>query len=1094
MIHFNCRRAFFYIITAITLCVSVLPWSLTGSTSVSASEYSTKFEHLSIEDGLSQSVVFSILQDKNGYIWFATKEGLNRYDGIEFTVFTKIPNDDTSISGNYINTTFADSKGNIWAGTLNGGLNRFNEIDNTFTSFQFNPYDEQSISHNYVSAICEDPEGYIWVATHNGLNRIHPESTEFTRYFHNPDNPQSISSNTIWSLFVDNNGIIWLGMDNGLSSFDYITGIFTHYNHDPGNPNSISNDVVRSILQSEDGMLWLGTYNGLNKFDPKTATFTRYVHDSDDPESISNNRIRAICEDDDNNLWIGTTDGLNKMDTESGTFTRYMHDAGNPHSISNNVIWSLLYDRSGILWVGTFNGGVNKLVKSKQAFVNYRHNPGNSQSISSSIVKCIYEASDGIIWVGTLDGLNKLDPESEIFTHYKHDSANPNSLIHNTTKVITQTKDGNLWIGTTNGLDRFDPLTETFTHFRHEAGNLNSLSNNIIWSLQEGENNILWIGTYNGFNKLDLSTLNFTHYSFDNARLVNVIVYDIYEKGDSLWLATSDGLGYLNKDTGLFSNYTHNQDIGYTLNDNNVKCIFEDSAGTLWFGTGGGLNKMESLGGTFKSYTVEDGLPSNTIFGILQDEEGFLWLSTNHGLSRFDPDKETYENYTDSDGLQSNEFSEGAYFKGSDGRLYFGGINGFDAFYPSEIVETTHSAPIVITAFDLIGAEEALEEPVSQIRDIDLEYKQNSFDIEFAFLDYTSPHSSKYSYKLIGFDEEWRYCTAESRIASYTNLDNGEYVFWIRASNNQKFEDFSELMVRINILAPFWKQWWFVLLCVAAAALLLYGVLKFRTRTIMHQKQKLERQVEKRTIQLREEITKHKLTERKLQAEMDKRIEFTRALVHELKTPLTTLSISSDLFSEEANEEPYKSLAKNINRGLTKLSKRIEEMLDLARGEIGLLRLRRKNVNLNSFMHDLSEDLTAIADRKGVKLICNVSEDMPTASIDSERIGQVISNLVDNAFKFTHGGGKVELSAKVDGNRFVVEVKDNGRGISKSRQQNIFSSNPDSRTDSERFGGLGLGLTLSKMLVELHGGKIWVRSKFHSGSTFAFSVPIDSLS
>lgn len=1083
-----CKKAH-YLAVLLSVCVLISPFLPTRFAEVLAVDYSTNFEHLSIEDGLSQSVVFSIVQDMDGYIWFATKDGLNKYDGVEFTVYRKIPGDNSSISGDYINTAYVDSSGVLWAGTLNNGLNRFNNIDSTFTSFENDSEDSKSISHNYISAICEGSEGILWVGTHNGLNKFDLKTLEFERYYNDPYSSQSIISSTIWSVFVDIDGIVWIGTDDGLTSFDPVAERFKHYAYDANDPQSISSNVVRSIFQTKDGVLWFGTYNGLNKFNKNTETFERYLNDPEDTQSISNNRIRSICEDDTGNLWIATTDGLNKMDVESGVFTRYMHDAGNSQSISNDVVWSLLYDTSGILWVGTFNGGANKLVMSKQAFTNYRHNPGDPQSISNSIVKAIYEAEDGNMWIGTLDGLNKFDPVEEVFTRYKHDPLDQNTITHNSVKAIIQTEDGMLWIGTTDGLDRLDPAKEVFTHFKYSANNPNSLGNDIIWSFCEGEDNTLWIGTYDGFDRLDMLTLNFQRYYFEDKSLSNVIVYDIYEQGESLWIATSNGLGHLDRETDVFSGYTNDQDKSYSISDDNVKCIFEDSLGELWFGTGGGLNKFNQSTGDFNSYTTEDGLANNTVYGILQDDEGRLWLSTNNGLSVFDIERETFRNFNISDGLQSKEFSEGAYLKSKDGRLFFGGINGLNAFYPSEVEGNNYIAPVVITDFSLRGSEISFDKPLAQVSEITLKYEQNSFSIEFAALDYTSPYSNLYSYRLMGFDDEWRYCTAENRIATYTNLSDGEYEFFVSYSRNASFENPPGLDLKITILAPFWKQAWFIMLMVVVFVAVIHGILRFRTRTITKQKQRLERQVAKRTIQLKDEIEKHKKTERKLQVEIDKRVGFTRALVHELKTPLTTLSISCDLFTEEAQEEPYKSLARSINRGLSSLSKRIDEMLDLARGEIGLLKLKPKITDLNIFMQDIKRDLTTIANSKGVELESTIGKGLPEAEIDAERISQVIYNLVDNALKFTHDKGIIKLIAEAKEGMLTVKVRDYGRGISHRRQKLVFSPSLDSK-DSERFGGLGIGLVLSKMLVELHGGTIWVESKFRFGSVFIFSIPL----
>jgi signal transduction histidine kinase/ligand-binding sensor domain-containing protein len=1075
-------------ILILLLSSSILPVSLT--THIAGAHPYANFEHLSIADGLSQSTISCMLQDNEGYIWFGTRDGLNRFDGMEFTIYRHNPSANDSISDNYITSIFEDEHNIIWIGTFDGGLNRYNAVSNNFTHYRPSEFDTNGVGNDSVMAICGGARGSLLIGTSKGLI-IFDQETEALYPIPNQETVPNILSNTaVSSLFKDTSGDIWIGTNSGLFKLDTATNEYSYHELSHTTTGDPQSNHINCIYQGQDNLLWIGTANGLYKLDQQRVVQSYYIHHSEDPQSLSNNRIRAICQDRNGILWLGTSYGLNKFDPVTGVSLHFLHDSGNPISISSNVIWSLMLDNSGILWLGTFNGGIDKYVEKRQVFIRYQNNPGDTSSLSNNIVKALYEAFDSTIWIGTLGGLNHLDPTTHKFTCYQNDPNDQRSLSNNTVKAICQTFDGSIWVGTSGGLNRLNPTTGEFTRYRHDPTNPNSISSNLIWSLFVDSSGKLWVGTHRGLDKLNPTTGIFTHYIRDKETGTE-IVYDIVEDDNGyLWLGTSNGLAryYLNDDEFIFYGY----DVDSTLNSSgySVRSIIQATNATIWIGTNMGVFSHNLSTQTYTHYTEEHALANNTVYGILEDNSGNIWMSTNKGLSCFNPGSQIFTNYDAADGLQSDEFCEGAYLKDQTGRLYFGGINGFNVFNPSQIVDSDFYPPVVITSFNLIDGEKLLDKPFAEVSELVFNHQQNSFSVGFAVLDFTAPHKNQYAYKLQGFDKEWRYSDANNRQISYTNLDPGSYSLWVRGANSSGIWNNAGIVLDIKIIPPFWQSWWFIALISSLFAFVVFKGIRMRFQAVTRQKLKLEALVHQRTDQLQQALDGHMKTEKKLEEEMERRIEFTRALVHELKTPITTLSVTSDLFSEEAFEEPFISLSQSINRGVDNLSKRSDELLDLARGEIGALGIKPKVVNVNIILSNLKSDQAKVAASKNIDLQFDVQAKLPRIYLDGDRISQVLVNLIDNAFKYSPTGGRVIVSVREEDGNLVFRVSDQGRGISKKRQAHIFESGYQLKKDHQRFGGLGLGLMLSKLLVELHGGTIWVDSKTNKGSVFGFSIPI----
>lgn len=839
-----------------------------------AAETNVEFEHITTDQGLSQSSGLCIFQDSQGLMWFGTQDGLNKYDGYTFTVYKYDERDSYSLSDNWISSIYEDSSGTIWVGTDGEGLNKFNRETEQFTRYTHDSDNPNSLGASRVLSIYEDQSNQLWIGTdEGGLNKFNRETEQFTHYTHNPDNPNSLSNDTIFSIYQDKLGTLWIGTGGGgLNKFNPETEQFISYTHDPDNLNSLSNDTVLSIYEDHSGNLWIGTNGGgLNKLERETGQFTHYTHDPDNPNSLNHNTVSSIVEDRFGNLWLATSSwygnsygtALDKFDPKTNQFTHYTHNPDNLNSLGDNIVPSILKNDSEIIWIGTGFNGINKFDAKKRKFSHYRNYPTDPYSLASNRIFSLHEDHSGSLWIGTADtGLDKFDPTTKQFTHYKHDPNNPNSLSGDIVWSVYEDRFGSLWIGPQEGgLDKFDPKTGQFTHYKHDPNNPNSLSDNTVASIYEDHLGTLWIGTFKGgLNKFDRKTEHFTHYKHDPNdpnSLSDNTVWVIYEdQSGTLWIGGygQGGLNKFNRETGQFTRYTHDPNNPNSLSYDRIDALYEYPAGTLWIGTfGGGLNKFDIATETFTHYTVDDGLPSNSVIGILADDNGNLWLSTGKGLSKFNPETETFRNYDVDDGLQGNEFDGvKAHFRSRTGEMFFGGLNGFNSFYPDQVKDNPHIPPIILTDFKKLNQSVKLDKAISQIKEIKLSYKDKFIGFEFAALDYTNPKKNQYAYKLVGFDKDWIYAGTQ-RTATYTNLDGGTYIFRVKGSNNDGVWNEEGTSIKIIISPPPWKTWWAYTLYVIALVAAVLGYVRWRTRS-QERENALLRESERRLAQFLEAV------------------------------------------------------------------------------------------------------------------------------------------------------------------------------------------------------------------------------------------------
>jgi diguanylate cyclase (GGDEF)-like protein len=825
--HFQPRRL-------ILLLLAANLWALDTAPASASENRTLRFTGLSLERGLSQSFVTSILQDETGFMWFGTEDGLNRYDGYDFTVYKYDPQDRSSLSHSFVHTLYQDHAGFLWIGT-DRGLNRWDPTTDAFERFQHDPSDLASLSNDRVQTIFEDSDRQLWVGTHGGLNLFDRSSKRFTRYIHSPDNPTSLSADGVWCVYEDREKNLWVGTSGGgLNRLDRMTGFFVQYRRDPRDPASLSHDDVRALHEDENGTIWVGTYGGgLSLLDRDRGRFLHLRRDPAKASSLSDDRVNVILEDEAGALWVGTESGLDQWRKASRDFVHHRHDPSDFASLSNDLVRSLYQDRGGVLWVGTRVGGVNKRNASSAAFSHYEHDPESPSSLSSPVVTSFHEDRDGTLWVGTFGGgLNHFDPETGRFEQIRHDPADPSSLASDRVMALLVDAAGSIWVGTMDaGLDRLARGRDAFHHYSHDPDDETALGEKGVTSLFEDSDGSIWVGTFGGglhrFSAGSDGFVRFKHDPSTSTSLSSDFVTAIHEDDNGwLWVGTEGGgLNRCDRSMGTCVHFRHDPADAGSLSMDVVWSIYQDRAGVLWIGTqGGGLNRVTRSGDEprkvrFDSYTERDGLANNFVYGIVEDGRGRLWLSTNRGLSRFDPLSESFKNFDTSHGLQSNEFNFGAYYETSSGELLFGGINGFNLFDPGEVPENGHVPPIVLTRVLKLDKPAPLSQAVWQTRELRLDYDDYVASFEFAALDYTSPEANRYAYKLDGFNRDW-IDLGEFRRVSFTNLDPGHYVLRVKGANNEGVWNEAGISVAIEVVPPPWRTWWayslYTLLFVAA--------------------------------------------------------------------------------------------------------------------------------------------------------------------------------------------------------------------------------------------------------------------------------------
>ncbi len=1043
-----------------------------------------KFKHLSVQDGLSRSWVKCIHQDSYGFMWFGTGDGLNRYDGYTFKVYKNHANNPNSINNNNINIIYEDKQGRLWIGTQEG-LNIYNRDDNTFI-----PLD---VIDNFIDCIYEFDDGQLLIGSPGGLFLVNPEDLSVNQIFNNI---------YVDAILMDKNENLWLGTYNGLRLLNTSDYSYTDFTHDDSDPSSIGDNIIRSLYQDSYGNIWIGTNSGLVRMnytdDPAQPEFILLKHDPRNSQSISMGAVLTIAEDNDKNLWIGIENGglnileLQELSPKNTSFHHYTYIYYDNTSLSNNSVHCIYLDAQNTIWLGTYGGGLSYYNKLLQKFRHYKSIPGNSNSLNNNHVNVIYEDGN-YLWLGTEGGLNMMDKRNNSVRHYTFDPNDNASISSNAVWSIFKDSNENLWIGTwAGGLNLFNPETETFTRYLNHNDIGNSLGGYSVYGFLEDRENDLWIASMGGgLYNYNHRTGKYKRYVNDPKRnsVSNDWIFTLMESSyGEIWISTTTAVDLFNKKSGKFITFTHSNSDSTSINYNGAIVLFEDSKKNIWLGTSSGLDVFRRADSTFIHYTIDDGLPNNTIKGICEDEHGNLWLSTNNGLSKFkdaihQPVKPKFINYDMSDGLQGNEFNSRSFCKGIDGTMYFGGTNGFNAFHPDSIKDNKYTPVVRLTDFyifnkpvDIAEEKSPLKKHIGLTEEVILNRKHSVFSIEYAALNYIAPEKNTYAYMLEGFDKEWNY-VGTKRIATYTNLDPGHYIFKVKASNNNGLWNENYTSVSIRVLPPWWNTWF------AKSFYILLGIIAlyfFRKYTIISVNFKNKLWIDHIEKEKSEELNRLKL-------------QFFTNISHELRTPLTLIiGPLNRLLNKGRSTKELDLIRSNVLR----LRNLVDQILDFRKIDNRMMKLKLERINMVEFIRCVVFQFNDFGQQKSIQLFFKSNIKELYSELDVDKMEKIMSNLLSNAIKYTSEHGTVTVFMDVinkqndRGENVIIKLSDTGVGIAKEDLESIFDRFYTSQGYEDHTIGTGIGLHLTKRLVEMHGGNISVKSEPGEGSTFTITIPV----
>jgi ligand-binding sensor domain-containing protein/signal transduction histidine kinase/DNA-binding response OmpR family regulator len=1052
----------------------LLLFGILCSTLFLSGQENISFQHLSKKDGLSQASVFAIAQDDTGFMWFGTRDGLNKYDGYQFKVYKKSEAANSLVANDIRHLYFDPQKKELWIGT-NAGLGKYQSITDDFQNFLHVPINSNSISNNVIRQIFRDSKGRLWVGTAVGLNLLDEKTNRFQRFYFSDNSDVDPSSNDVKAISEDHDGTIWFGTANGLYTLSEIDNTFRFERFDDQQEWQLSDTHIKILLKDKKENYWIGTFNGgVNFWDREKNEIFVYRNEENIPTSLSHNNIRSMCLDQNENLWVGTFDGLNYLEKGKTDFTRYTKSEFGAAGLSDKSIRSVFQDKRGSLWIGTYYGGINHLDKHSSRFINVQPTPTRN-GLSGNVVSSFAEDELGNLWIGTEgDGLNLYNRQKKAFKSYQFVPGQANTLSGNNVKQLLLDGD-KLWIGTFQaGLNAFDLKTEAFTHFRHDPSNKNSLAANNVYGLRK-EGNHLWILTYGGgLDILDLTTntfYNYTNHPIDPNSLSSELTRVFLETANkNLWIGTEKGLNQVIKNDQGFP-----ERFKVFLPKEKIYSLQEDQHQTIWIGTfTNGLFHFDPKKQHFEHFTTADGLPGNTVFGILEVSEEELWLSTNNGLSKLNPKQKKFTNYNYSNGLENSEYNFNAYFKTSDGLLLFGGTNGYTQFDPSAIQANHFIPPIAFTELKK-NNQVVTDININQTETITFNYNEANFTLRFAALDYLSPENNHYAFMLEGIDRDWNYSVGETE-ATYTIQREGTYTFRLKGGNSDGVWNPKERQLSVIVLPPPYRTWWAYLIYLIILGITIFGLMRF--------------------VRLRHKLQLEQLDKQKQEELHEVKIRFFTNITHEFRTPLTLiLGPLQELIAKEQHTE-------NIQHKLSAIEKSAQRLLNLVNQVLTFRKLATDhepmeivNNNLVHFLEEIFLPFQETAKLKNINYHFQSSAESLSIWYDPDKLEKVFFNLLSNAFKFTPEGGTIKLSIEENKTNIDVKVSDSGPGIDPKLHQQVFKRFYEKNSPKRSaIKGTGIGLAISKQMVELHGGKIFVapglpNTKGKVGTSMVVQIP-----
>jgi signal transduction histidine kinase/ligand-binding sensor domain-containing protein/CheY-like chemotaxis protein/HPt (histidine-containing phosphotransfer) domain-containing protein len=1125
--------------TLLRFLAVLLLLALGGAALATAPRPTLRFEHLSVAEGMAQESVLAVVQDRDGFMWFGTQNGLSRFDGYRVINYRAVPGKPRALSNNWVRVLHLDRHGRLWLGT-DGGLNLFDPITQSFTLFTPEETARRGNGNRHINAIVGDGDDGLWIGTNDGLQHFDTVLRRFTTWHHARGDERSLSDDNVNALAMDGDGRLWIGTGGGLDSLGPKRERIEHH---PAKLGPRQNPV-HALMVDHEQRLWVGRLGGLERHElrgPQAGAVRRFSP----PDGIGPWWITALYRDDAGEIWVGThDDGLLRWRGREDTFESHRHAVTDRHSLGDNQVSALYRDRLGTFWVGTWYAGVSRVDLGSGGFARIVRRDEVPDTLADNKARALLADGDKI-WVGTGTALNHVDPATGKTTVYRHEPGNPNSIIDVPASALARDRQGRVWIGSRTGVTAFDPATRRFTRLPLPG---DADANNVRGMLA-GNDGYLWIATRGGLHRLDPQTRQVESYRHDPAKsasLADDIVRPILQDSRGrMWVGTFDGLDLMDRASGRFRHFRHDPFDAASLSHDEVHHLFEDSRGDVWVGTAVGLNRMVTAKDgsvSFVRYTSQHGLVDDAVAAIQEDADGRLWVSSTSGLSCFDPETGRWRSYTAADGITEGAFFDGSALRTQDGTLYFGGFNGITAFDPRAIRDNRVAPRPVITGLAVFNQpiEQAypglLKGPIEHAESLTLPPSASVFSLEFSALHFAAPERNRFAYRLDGFDEHWVQADAGKRFATYTNLDPGTYVFRVRAANKDGVWSEQVAALAITIEPPPWGTPWFRAAVLALVLALAYAGVRLRMSGLRRQKEHLAREVSVRTEEVErqnrvlasqtEELRDKEgrvrqqsnelarayralqeneefLRQAKQRAEdaTRQKSEFLANMSHEMRTPLAgVIGMLGFALRDPALKETTREQIELGQANAQALLAIINDLLDFSKIEAGKLSIETIDFDLHAAIGSVAGLFEEQAAGRSLGFDVKLGPGVPRfVEGDPTRLRQVLVNLVGNAFKFTTSGSvSVEVERREDDqvrgegwNMVRFTVRDTGIGIAPEALPRLFQKfeQADAGT-TRRYGGTGLGLAICRQLVTLMGGSIGVNSALGKGSTFSVVLPL----